>query len=253
MCRIFINGLILTVMLVLIACDNSPPGRSAPQQGKAGADGASIDDSLVGWWKFDEGNGATASDSSGNGNTATIVNGAWASGKIGNALQMNGGNDSIVTIPLSDKLRSTADNVTVMGWAYRTAEHNVDIIGHAYPPLFLGFHGPRFKWQIENTSGKKVSCYADPKYRATLNRWFHLAGTYDGRTARLYVDGVQICSEWIWSGGPIEMPEVPFSISGYLDDDGKIVDEITGKIDDVRIYNRVLSVDEIQAIYNVGK
>jgi len=250
---ISIKEFILIAMLVLAGCENPSTGGSSQQSGGRAVNGSSIDNSLVGWWKFDEGRGATVSDSSGNGETATIVNGGWGDGKVGAALKMDGGNDSIVTIPLSDKLRSTAGNITVMGWAYRTAQHNVDIVGHGYPALFLGFHGPRFKWQVENTHGTKASCYADPEYRAVLNQWFHLAGTYDGRTARLYVDGVQICSTWSWLSGAIEMPEVPFTISGYMRDSGEIVDEITGKIDDVRIYNRVLSVDEIQAIYNVGK
>jgi len=182
-----------------------------------------------------------------------VLNGAWAQGKFGNALQMDGGNNSIVVVPLSDSLRSTADNVTVMGWAYRTAEHNVDIFGHGYPSLFLGFHGPKFKWQVVNDEGSDASCYANKKYRAVLNQWFHLAGTYDGRMARLYVDGVEICSTWSWRSGPVAMPDAPFTLSGYLNDKGGIVDEITGKIDDVRIYNRVLSADEIRNVFNARK
>ena len=236
--------IILAPLLLLAAC-----GRSADSPATAASGGQADDRGLVGWWTFDEGSGTTALDASGNGNTATIRNGTWGSGKTGNALQMDGSNHGIVTVLLSDSLRSTADNVTVMGWAYRTAEHNVDLVGHAYPFLFLGFHGPRFKWQIANTRGKKLSCYADPKYRAELNRWFHLAGTYDGRTVRLYVDGEEICSKWSWMSSAIAMPDAPFTISGYLRDTGEIVDEITGKIDEVRIYNRVLSVDEIRRIY----
>jgi hypothetical protein len=242
--RFFWRWIIPATILVLAGCDTSSTEGVSPKPGKAAAG------DLVGWWKFDEEGGTTVSDSSGNDNTATIVNGGRSAGKIGNALQMDGGNDSIVTIPLSDSLRSTADSITVMGWAYRTAEHNVDLVGHGFPPLFLGFHGPRFKWQIQNTAGKKASCYADRKYHADLNRWFHLAGTYDGRTARLYVDGEEICSVRPGSGGPIKMPEVPFTISGYLDKQGKIIDEITGKIDDVRIYNGVLSAEKIRDIYN---
>ena len=153
-----------------------------------------------------------------------------------------------MAIPLSDSLRSTADSVTVR-WAYRTTEHNVDLVGHAYPYMFLRFHGPRFKLQIANTRGKKFSCYTDPKYHASLNRWFHLAGTYDGRTLRLYVDGEEICSKWRWMKNPIAMPDVLFAISSHQRDSGEIVDEITGKIDEVRIYYRVLNVDEIQRNY----
>jgi hypothetical protein len=202
---------------------------------------------LVGWWKFDEGQGTSVADASGNGNTATIQNGGWGSGKIAGALHMDGGNDSIVVIPLSDSLRSTANQITVMGWAYRTAEHNVDILGHGYPAVFLGFHGPRFKWQIADARGKLGSCYADPAYRALLETWLHVAGTYDGSTVRLYANGLEICNTPFV--GAINMPETAFTMSGYIDRKGNIVDEISGRLDDVRIYNRALSAREILEIY----
>lgn len=204
---------------------------------------------LVARWTFDSDKGATAQDTSGKGNTGALRNAGWGPGKIGQALQMNGGNDSIMTVPLSDSLRSTAAEITVMAWAYRTAEHNVAVFAHGYPTLFLGFHGPQFKWQVVNEHDKGARCYADPKYQARLNQWFHLVGTYDGRTARLYVDGKKICSKWLWRGGALQMPDVPFTVSGYLDENGKIVDEITGLIDEVRVYNRALDAEEIENIY----
>jgi len=57
------------------------------------------DPSLVGWWKFDDGSGTTAMDSSGNGNDGTLNGGAqWTDGQIGGAIQFNG-SDSSVTAP----------------------------------------------------------------------------------------------------------------------------------------------------------
>jgi hypothetical protein len=44
------------------------------------------------------------------------------------------------------------------------------------------------------------------------------------------------------------MPETPFTIGAYLDDHGKIVDEMSGLIDDVRIYSRALSAREINSL-----
>ena len=56
---------------------------------------------LVGWWKFDDGSGTTAVDSSGNSHTATLVNGiSWVTGKIGDAVSANGVNQ-YVSIPAS--------------------------------------------------------------------------------------------------------------------------------------------------------
>ncbi len=201
---------------------------------------------LIGWWKFDEGVGNLAADASDHRNTATIVNGAWGTGRIGSALSMHGANDGIVTVPLSDSLRSTAREITVMAWTFRDAQHNVAVISHGYPTLFFGFHGAQFKWQIDHANGRLTACYADPKYNAELGRWIHLAATYDGWVAKLYADGVEVCRKWTW--GAIKVPEVPFTMSGYIDDSGAIIDEITGRLDDVRIYNVALSAQQIRRI-----
>ena len=51
---------------------------------------------LVGWWKFDEGSGTVAYDSSGNGNNGNLTNGpTWTTGKIGGALSFDGENDYV--------------------------------------------------------------------------------------------------------------------------------------------------------------
>lgn len=201
---------------------------------------------LVAHWPFDEGSGDRAADASGYGNDATIRGGGWGEGRQGGALQMPGGNTGIVTVPLSDSLRSTADGITVMAWTYRTAQHNVAVVSHGYPALFFGFHGPRFKWQFTRANGGGMGCYADPKHVADSDRWLHIAATYNRWVARLYADGVEVCSRWTW--GALAMPEVPFTLSGYLDDSGEIVDEITGRLDDARIYARALSATEIRQV-----
>jgi hypothetical protein len=249
----FINSLSLATVLALTSYGEMSSADSPSQTDTSAHDIADGKRGLAGWWKFDENSGTLAADSSGNGNTATIHNGGWADGKIGAALQMKGGNDGIVTVPLSDSLRSTADAITVMGWVYRTVERNMSMVGHGYPYLFLGFHGTQFKWQIHNTNGKTVSCYADPEYGTTINRWFHLAGTYDGKTLLLYVNGMQICRQRLWREAPIGMPDMPFTLSGYLRETGEIFDETAGRIDDVRIYNRTLSAADIRSIYEAGK
>ncbi len=210
-----------------------------------------VDDSLVGHWTFDETSGETALDSSSYENNANVLNGDWATGQVSGALSMNGGDNSIVRIPLSDSLRSTGgatgNKITVMAWGYRTANHNVALISHGYPDLFFGYHGPQYKWQIRNQDGTFAACYAG---NAPLNEWQHLVGTFDGSSAKLFVNGVEICSKTLT--GAIPMSESPFLISGYINGNGQIIDEITGKIDDVRIYNRALSATEIQEVYNAA-
>jgi len=201
---------------------------------------------LVGSWSFGEGAGEKAYDTSPYGNTATLNRVGWGTGRVGTALAFDGGNDSIVSVPLAASLRRTAEAITVAAWTYRDAEHNVAVVSHGYPALFFGFHGPRFKWQVTLQSGRQRACYAEEKYVAGLGRWIHIAASYDGWAVRLYADGREICRKWAW--GPLAMPETPFTIGGYLDGSGRIVDEMSGRIDEVRIYSRALSAAEIRQL-----
>jgi len=68
---------------------------------------ASAEETLLAYWKFDEGSGTTAGDSSGNGNDGTLVNGpTWVSGRHGMALSFDGVDD-YVEIPDTELWNST--------------------------------------------------------------------------------------------------------------------------------------------------
>src|SRR5262249_55893677 len=70
---------------------------------------------LVAYWKFDEGSGTTVSDSSGNSNTGTLVNGPlWTAGRVGNALYFDGIDDNI-TVPDSNSL-DLSGSFTLSAW-----------------------------------------------------------------------------------------------------------------------------------------
>ena len=72
----------------------------------------------AGYWTFDDGSGTKAVDSSGNGNTATLINGiSWVTGEIGGAVSANGVNQ-YVSIPAIDLSGTNA--VTVALWSNRT-------------------------------------------------------------------------------------------------------------------------------------
>ena len=77
-----------------------------------------------------------------------------------------------------------------------------------------------------------------------VNTWTHLAATYDGTTLRFFVNGVQVASNAI--AGPL------LTSTGVLRMGGNRIwrEFFTGRIDEVRLYNRALSVTEIQADMN---
>ncbi len=87
---------------------------------------------LVGYWKLDEGSGATATDSSGTGNTGSLVNGpAWTTGKIGGALAFDGVSQS-VTIPQAASLN--AYPLTVAVWMKTTPTSGLGGLVNKYWP-----------------------------------------------------------------------------------------------------------------------
>jgi hypothetical protein len=95
---------------------------------------------LVGHWKFDEGSGTTATDSSGNNNTGTLVNGpVWTTGKMGGALSFDGSDDyvDVGTVPNYSPAMSYG---TFSAWiktdsttqSYLIGQRNVDSSDTAY-------------------------------------------------------------------------------------------------------------------------
>lgn len=177
---------------------------------------------------------------------------------------MDGGNDSIVDIPLSNSLKTTDKKLTVMAWAYLDGWNHVDILGHSYPFVFFGFHNEAsggnptkraFKWQVATSSqdADRATIFAEDN-TMVLHKWYHLAGTYDGATVILYIDGQPYSGYTLSFSQVLPMPNVPFTISGFHDPTtNAITDEINGQIDDVRLYNRALSASEILDIYNATK
>jgi hypothetical protein len=76
------------------------------------------------------------------------------------------------------------------------------------------------------------------------NVWTHVAGTYDGTTLRLYINGVQVAS--VNRTGPIATSTGPLRIGG----NSLWGEFFQGRIDEVRVYNRALTPAEIQTDMN---
>jgi len=201
---------------------------------------------LVASWDFEKAGTNAAPDSSGNGHQARFQGDRDSERWTHGMLELDGGNDTIVVVHPSDRLHATRHAITLAAWTWRDESHNVAVVAHGYPDLFFGFHGGQFKWQFTHANGRDMSCYADESHVAETGRWIHVAATYDGWRAQLYADGKPICSNWTW--GAMTMPDLPYTIGGYLDHDDRIVDEMTGRIDDVRIYDQALSATQIATV-----
>lgn len=160
----------------------------------AAAYGLSPDAGTVGLWHLDEGAGTVAGDSSGRGNSGSIGGFAgWVQGRIGQAVAF-GGSQSI-DVPYASSL-NTPTAMTIEAWI-NTAQTNAGSDGQAVVTRWSGSSG--FQLMTSRTgvgAGGAVSFYPgvgaawlDGSRGIADGRWHHVAATYDGATARLYVDG----------------------------------------------------------------
>jgi glucose/arabinose dehydrogenase len=196
---------------------------------------------LVAAYAFNEGAGGTTVDATGKGHIGSLVGATWTTaGKNGNALSFNGTSNLVSIADANDLDLSTGLTMeawvrptTLSGW--RSVALKEAPGGLAYA-LYAHDNAPRPAGTL-NTGGIDINV---PGTAALpLSTWTHLALTYDGSNARLYVNGGQVGV--IAAPGALRSTGNPLTIGG-----NNIWGEwFAGQIDDVRIYNRALSAGEI--------
>ena len=227
-------------------------GPAHPNQKSGGTSGP---DGLVLYLPFDkpaDDNGVIR-DESGAGNDGRVSGAKWvADGKFGGAYQFSITNltDRIV-IPNSDTLNP--DNITVAAWV-KAADTDgfwnriVDKDFRNAYCLDLGgdYNGKvhRGKLQFETSKG---AIEASGRV-LNDNKWHHVAAVYDGQTIRCYLDGTGP-NHPVKTPGPLKKSGWDLCIGNSVVNYG--TDEFlafNGLIDEVRIYNRALSPDEIKTL-----
>ncbi len=207
----------------------------------------------VGHWKFDEGSGSQAFDSSGNGNTGTLTNGpAWTTGRIGQALLFDGVDD-FVHFGSPSTFHINGD-LTIAAWVKttNTTKNEMKIIGHVAGVINRNYDlslTTNADLYFSHGNGTTASSYATAGISLADNQWHHVAFTADYPNGRYYIDGsnvknitmlfniVNTSTASFRAGGT--NPAFPGTM-------------LVGSLDDFRIYNRALSPSEIQTIYNGG-
>ena len=216
---------------------------------------AQLENGLVGYWSFDEESGTIASDSSGNDNTATLVNGPiWTSGEIGGALSFDGVDDYV---SFASQAQSA---ISISAWVYAQATPGnvfpgiIDMPGYV---LFLAESGaPSSNSQSLGFISRRSAQDGEwdtPANSMVYNSWSHVAVVYDSSStsndADLYINGVKQTISKITS---------PRGRQTANEGEGIIGNRIPlnqgwdGLIDELRIYNRALSATEIVSLYDQG-
>jgi hypothetical protein len=205
-----------------------------------------VDPSLVGWWKFDEGSGGVAHDSSGNDNDGTL-NGPveWtADGKLGGAMKFTGPYN-FIQVQSSPSLNMT-DAITIAAWINPSWTGNNRILqkssgGGDNQYRLLKEWGDNMIFHLPGLSNDRLEFVGLPP----AGEWTHLAATYDGSTMRVYYNGV-VAGEQA-SSGQMGTSDGTLCI-GTKHETAPAGDEFNGMLDDVRIYNRALSQSEIKKL-----
>ena len=190
---------------------------------------------LVGYWPMNEGVGLQAGDSSGYGYTGTIAgNPTWTDGKRGKALNFDGTGDVITaTDGLSGNGAFTAsawvnpaDITTSWKSIFGTGCSGFDVAVNAATINFG-----------RNCGGGVF--YTGPTVSA--NEWAHIVAVFDGTNIDVYKNGVKT------TGGAVTYTHGATTyIGGSINTSSEL---FLGKIDDVRIWNRALSVTEVLNLY----
>ena len=190
----------------------------------------------VGCWKFDEGSGTTAYDSSPSGNTGTLINGPlWTAGKFGNGLLFDGVND-YVSIPDTSSLNFGTGDFSFSLWLKMNA------IGKYYQILSKRINAGT-GWELELYPSNILSFIIEKGDGYTIgadsgsvqsNTWYHVVGVFKNNNyVKLYLNAVEYSSTF--SGTFNTNANRPLRMGYY-----EWTNYFNGTIDEVRIYNRAI-------------
>lgn len=193
---------------------------------------------LVAAYGFEEAAGTAVNDATQYANKGTMTSVARTAGKYGQGLDFNSTN-AVVTISNSPSLQ-LANGMTLEAWVNPdsiSGDRNI-IYKDTWSYCLAGSSSedPR-----PNLSGSFAPQGLFGTGSLPTNTWSHVAGTYDGTTLRLYVNGIEIGNQA--QAGSMSVTAGALMIGGNSLVSGKVW---TGLIDEVRIYNRALSAVEIQ-------
>ena len=214
---------------------------------------AGVDESLVLYLSFDEGEGNEAKDQSQYGNHAQVNDADWVEGKYGSAISVPASGQGCVTVPHSDSL-VIEDEITMMSWIninMHKGDHNQFIDKACHNG---GEHNTYGMWTAGGRPGVRLgSDLGRQSFAATSDpietgSWHHVAFTYGEDTGTFYVDG-ELVSEEERAFKFMGTNEFEINI-GCPKDRGNYT--FDGSIDEVAIYSRVLSEAEIKQVMVSG-
>jgi len=187
---------------------------------------------LVGWWRFDEGSGTVAHDTSGNGNDGTFKGDPqWVSGFIGGALEFDGVDDYVAIGDLD-----LTGSFTLTFWmrpsSLPSGWHSVVMKEYDYG---FEFDGTNLLGRVGNGAGGWGATVTTTISEPAV--WYHVALTWNGADLEMFIDASSVGQN---TGTHVSNNE-PLLFASW----NTSSEFFNGTIDDVRIYDHVLSGVEV--------
>ena len=213
---------------------------------------------VIAYWKFDEGSGTTVSDSSGNNYQGTIHGTSYVDGKSNQALSFNGVSSyvNVPSLPVTN-----LNSLTVVAWINSDFSKIGYIFYHGDTGEFLLHNGERTSdgqvsgrypnlasFSVKLTGSTWFDVYSSA---LTPNAWHQIVGVWvKGESLKIYVDGAlagentAIASGSLLNDGSYWLPSL-----GVYNRGAEAGTYYKGLLDNVMVFNRALSADEIVALY----
>ena len=202
------------------------------------------DSDLAAYWRLNEDSGTLANDSSGNGNTGTISNGAWlyqgGAGKVNPCLSFNGSNSSVVVTDAGE-LPAAYDVQTISCWMYVSATPSAASTAVAVSGndsgVYLGYSSSTTfgVWRYNGTLLVSTTTLPTP------GAWHFISYTLNNGTHTLYIDGNAVSS----SSATTDSGDATTLTAGMSPGGANY---FTGDLAEIRVYSRALNPAEISGL-----
>jgi hypothetical protein len=206
---------------------------------------------LVAYWPFN----GNAKDESGNGNMGVSLNTTFSLDRFAksSAACLFDGNNSYITIPTNQGVNSL-DKISICAWVNTSfcggreviiSNWNDNTNDHSW--IFKKHNeSDRLQFTLINSNGNPIADLV-ASTSIPLDKWIFVTATYDGDSVKIYFNGALDAK--IQAAGRLWTTTTDLII-GAVPTAGTISEVFSGEIDDIRIYNRALTEQEIQTLYH---
>ena len=224
-----------------------------------------LPDGLAGYWPMDEGTGTSTKDISGSGHTGTLTlmadpptatSGWTTSGKLNKALNFDGVNDYVGAAGGGGL--NNLQTGTISMWVRWSGTQGGDAFSNFGDVIARqkngSFSNDMISLSTSDPSTAKIRWFPYGNGVAITgnttvgnNTWRHVVITFASGTHALYLDGVND-GTGATTGSMADDATIPASIGAWIGDGGGYS---RSTIDEVRVYNRILTQSEITTLYNL--